>query len=114
MNIKGLRLDRIRLGGGVCLYLRGSINHINRSNLVLNNEIEAICVEIRKPNDKPFVVLACYGPPHSNVDHFFSVYESIIRILDIEGKDIYVLGDLNCNLLSEYDSHPTSTLKSIN
>ena len=107
-----LRCDRNRHGGGVCVYVRQGINYLNRVDLV-NSEIEALCVEIKKPNCKAFIVLACYRPPNSNVDNFFTIYENILKHLDNEKKEVYVLGDLNCNLLSNSsDSYATRLLKS--
>ena len=40
-----IRKDRSRNGGGVCIYLRSSINYKIRKDLVLP-ELEAVCVEI--------------------------------------------------------------------
>ena len=50
-----IRKDRSRNGGGVCIYLRSSINYKIRKDLV-PPELEAICVEIIKPHSKPFLV----------------------------------------------------------
>ena len=115
MNIKGyelLRSDRNRSGGGVCLYLRNSITYKNRAELI-SNEIEALCIKITKPHSKPYAILACYGPPDSDVDNFFNKFESIVAKLDNDGIEIFILGDLNCNLLSEDENRPTRRLKSL-
>ena len=100
-----IRRDRNRHGGGVCLYKRSSINIKDRTDLI-HNEMEAICVEIIKPMSKPFPIIACYRPPDSDADKFFNTLEGILTKLDEEGKEIYMLGDLNCNLLSQTISHP--------
>jgi hypothetical protein len=43
-----IRKDRSRSGGGVCMYLRSSINYRIRHDLVPKN-LEAVCIEIIKP-----------------------------------------------------------------
>ena len=52
-----IRKDRSRNGGGVCIYLRSSINYKIRNDLV-PSELEAVCIEIIKPHSKPFF---CYN-----------------------------------------------------
>lgn len=52
---KAVRKDQFSIGGGVCLYLRNSINYKIRSDLI-PLELEAVCLEISKPKRKPFIV----------------------------------------------------------
>ena len=47
-----VRKDRSRNGGGVCIYLRISINYKIRSDLI-PPELEAVCLEIAKPHFVP-------------------------------------------------------------
>jgi exonuclease III len=94
-----VRKDRSRNGGGVCIYLRSSINYKIRSDLI-PPELEAVCLEITKPQSKPFIVTTIYRPPNANAD-FFDHLEKLIKQIDDENKEMYILGDLNCNLLEE-------------
>ena len=94
-----VRRDRNRNGGGVCLYIRSSINFKTRSNL-MSDIYEAIVVEIFKPNSQPFCIVAVYRPPGTE-DEFFCYYEDVIKSLDFENKEIIVIGDMNCNYLAE-------------
>ena len=99
INLDGydiVRKDRSRNGGGVCIYLRSSINYKIRDDLV-PSELEAVCVEIIKPHSKPFVVTTVYRPP-SALSEFFDHFEKLIKAIDNENKEMYILGDLNCNL----------------
>ena len=50
-----VRKDRSRNGGGVCIYLRSSINYKIRNDLI-PYKLEAVCVEISKPHSRPFLV----------------------------------------------------------
>ena len=47
-----IRKDRNRNGRGVSLYVRNTIPYSDRNDL-LANIVEAICIEINKPNSKP-------------------------------------------------------------
>ena len=49
--------------GGVCFYVRSSVNFVLRSDLSVN-ELENLCIEIRKPNSKPFLIGTWYRPPN--------------------------------------------------
>ena len=46
-----IRNDRNRNGGGVCIYIRNTIQYKIRDDISLNS-IEAICLDICKPNSK--------------------------------------------------------------
>ena len=85
-----VRKDRSRNGGGVCIYLRSSINYKIRDDLV-PSELEAVCIEIIKP----FLVTTVYRPPSASSE-LFNPFEKLIEAIDNENKEMYVLGDLNC------------------
>ena len=86
-----------RNGGGVCFYIRTSINYIVRKDLEFAN-LENLSVEISKPRAKPFVVSSWYRPPNSSSE-LFGDFEAFVGRLDSEGKKYYIMGDLNCNML---------------
>jgi hypothetical protein len=65
-----IRKDRNRTVGGVSLYVRNTIPHSDRNDLLPNN-VEAICIEINKPNSKPLLMSTWYRPPNANI---YSVY----------------------------------------
>ena len=85
------------LSSPVCIFLRSSINYQNRSDLV-PNDLEGVCLEIFHPNSKPFVIASIYRPPDCSSD-FFTNFESMIKAIDNEDKELHILGDLNCNML---------------
>ena len=74
--------------------------------------MEGVCLEIFKPNSKPFVIASIYRPPDCSSD-FFINFESMIKAIDNEDKELHILGDLNCNMLKHIPDQPTKTLKSI-
>lgn len=111
-NYEVFRKDRNRNGGGVCIFLHNKNNFRVRTDLE-SNEIEAICIEILKPNSKPFAVIAAYRPPGQDPDLFFTRLSRMIEVLDYEGKEIYILGDLNCNVLDESNNRAKLALQSL-
>ena len=98
-------------GGGVCIYVRSNISFQLRADLSPNN-LECLTVEISKPRSKPFLVSTWYRPPQSSPD-LFSTFETIIDKIDAENLELYLMGDLNCNLLSEVVSNNFSHLLNI-
>ena len=108
-----VRKDRSRNVGGVCIYLRSSINYKIRDDLV-PSELEAVCVEIIKPHSKPFFFTTVYRPP-SALSEFFDHFEKLIKGIDNENKEMYILGDLNCDLLRPDKDYniPTKKIKSL-
>ncbi|CAH3109516.1 unnamed protein product, partial [Porites lobata] len=61
---------------------------------------ESLFVEISKPRSTPFLVGTWYRPP-SSPPNLFSEFENVIAKIDAENKELYLLGDINCNLLPE-------------
>ena len=59
-----IRKDRSRIGGGVCIYIRSSINYKIRSDLI-PPRLEAVCLEITKPQSKPFITPPAVGEAES-------------------------------------------------
>ena len=112
INYQIIRKDRNRFGGGVSIYVRDSLNYVNKSTIVCD-EIEAVCLEINKPNSKPFVVISCYRPPSYNPTKFFEYIETIINGLDSGDRELYILGDLNCNMLSSKNTVPNAQFLSL-
>ena len=56
-----------RFGGGVCFFVRSNISYSLRPDLSIQ-QLENLCIEIRKPRSKPFLVVTWYRPPDSSVD----------------------------------------------
>ena len=98
-------------GGGVCIYIRSNINFQLHADLSPNN-LEFLTVEITEPRSKPFLVSTWYRPPQSSPD-LFSTFERIFDNIDAENLELYLMGVLNCNLLSEVVNNNSSHLLNI-
>ena len=86
------------------------INYLERKDLTRDN-LEAICVEIRKPSTAPFIVCTIYRPPSASVDSFATIGQ-LVKTIDDENKEFYILGDLNANML-DTSNNATNNLNSI-
>ena len=83
--------------GGVCIYIRCHVNYENRPDLI-PNDLEALCLEIKQANSRSFIISSVYRPPNTTVETFSKI-EKLIQLVDNENKEVYILGDLNCNFL---------------
>ena len=71
-----VRRDRISDGGGgVCFYIKSSINFSVRNDLNIA-DLENVCIEVRKPQSKPLIVVNWYRPPNSPVHTFRTLSEN--------------------------------------
>ena len=93
-----VRRDRNKKGGGVCVYLRGSLS-FQRLHEFEEQNLELIALEIQKPNSKPFLFIAWYRPPKLD-SKCFKYFELFLEKVEPKYKEIYLLGVLNCNFLS--------------
>jgi len=68
----------------------------------MNDDLEFICIELKRLRSKSFLISTWYRPPNSTLENFHT-FENIIECVDATGLDYYLLGDINCDLL-----HPTA------
>ena len=85
-----------------------NINYVVREDLD-NELLEILSIEILKPNSKPFVVTSWYRPPNSLID-LFSNIDSLLARLDSENVEHYLMGDMNCDLLSSENIYARALL----
>ena len=76
-----------------------------------NDHLECLFVKISNPRSTPFLVGTWYWPP-SSPPNLFSEFEKVIAF-DVENKELYLLGDINCNLLPEANTYNSSYLTNI-
>ena len=106
-----IRNDRRRTGGGVCIYVRSSLNYNVRHDLPCDKH-EILSINISKPNCSPFNVTALYRPPNSDTS-FFITMENVVAELDNESIEFFLLGDLNCDYLTKTYCNQLARLKLI-
>ena len=75
------------------------------SRLDLNIEhLENLCIEIRKPRAKSFLVTTWYRPPDSTVGKF-CCFEMLVGKFDAGGIEYYLMGDINVSLAAPYSDN---------
>ncbi len=92
-----IRFDLSRKEGGICIYVKNSLNFFERKDLIRDN-LEAVFIEIHKPSSASFIVGTIYRPPSASAESFAAI-EKLVELIDDENKEFYLLGDLNGNML---------------
>ena len=93
------RKDRGSNGGGVGCYIKDKYTYVRRFDLE-SDEIELMWLEIKQVNTKSLFVGVTYRKP-SQHNSFFDILEGEIeRVMSIS-NNVILLGDFNCNMLTE-------------
>ena len=74
--------------------------------------LECLIIEITNPHSKPFLVGTWYRPPDSLASKFID-FEDIIAKIDLENRELFLLGDINVDLLLEVEAPSARKLKDI-
>ena len=96
---KLIRRDRLSDGGGgICFYIKSTINFSVRTdlNIGLKTCVSKFAI---KPNSKPFIVVNWYRPPNSPIG-LFSHLENLIARLDLTNFEFFLLGNMNADMAS--------------
>ena len=96
--------------GYVCLYVKSNLNSWRFSK-------QWSWIDIRQDFQPSFKAvsgryLVLYRPPSSAL-HLFPLFQEIIDKIDAENSEMYLLGDLNCDLLSQASNANTFELLDI-
>ena len=92
------RKDQNYFGGGVAIYVHKSIRFKECVDLGMT-ELETITIELNIPFVKPIILTTIYRPERPV--EVFNKIESLVSKIISEEKELILLGDLNCDLLSE-------------
>ena len=95
------RYDRNRNGGGVCIYLKSSINYEVMDVASHQDGLELISLEI-KP--KSFILIAWYRQPKHDISSMHKI-KDVCQTFYIRQKEIIILGDTNCDDLPDEDKN---------
>ena len=99
LNYSLVRKDRTRHGGGVAIYIHKSLHYEILSDESMS-ELEIIAIKIYLRKSKPIVFSTWYRPPSSKVE-VFDLYEHFLSFIDGLNCDTILVGDTNCDLLSQ-------------
>ena len=98
---KPYRRDRVEnSGGGILVYVKDGVCCNRRPDLE-HESLECVWLEIKPNKGKSFLVGNIYRPPNSTVQ-WNSIFEECIEKVLGEEKEIYLLGDINRDLLNNH------------
>ena len=91
-----IREDRIREGGGVCMYIRTDLAFTQRND-ILDDQLEMLWIELLLPHTRPILISSCYGL--QTTTKFYDILANVCtqkdRVLEFE---CFLLGDLNSDV----------------
>ena len=73
---------------------------------------ELHCIEIRKPNSNPFIVVNWYRPPNFPIG-LFSHLENLIARLDLTNLEFFLHGDMNADMAPTNNDNKVRQLTNI-
>ena len=100
---------RVRLGGGVGLYLSDNLDYKIRTDIYANEDevMESLFVEIIRPHERNIIVGLIYRPPNQNVNDFVTRMNNVLEKISRDNKTCYLMGDFNLNLLNNENHNAT-------
>ena len=93
-----LTQERQEKGGGLLVFVKDRIKYERRKDLE-TDEVECLFLEIMLKNSKSFLVGNLYRNPKETVQ-WNENFENLMEKALCEEKEIYILGDFNCDLLN--------------
>ena len=97
------RLDRqTKKGGGVCVYVLQSYKTevLGEISYISSTDFHQLWIKIQVRNLKSIIICTTYRPPDTTVSCFNTDLTPSLITASLLDKTIYILGDLNCNLLN--------------
>lgn len=93
--------------GGTALYISSNLKAMPRPDLELKLDlVESTWIEIPNTKTMKNTIIGClYRHPSSNVNDFTNEIQRILKLLDRGNPNVYILGDINIDLL-KFSEHP--------
>ena len=88
--------------GGVCIYVDNVWANYTKCIYdcsVITPDYEIITIVTSRPNHKAFVTIYVYKPPKGKIDKCIKFLLEILDNNDVINKEIWIMGDLNTDLL---------------
>ena len=103
-----IRRDRCRGGGGVAMYVRNVIDFKIRSDLS-DPDLEFLCIKIKKPRAKPFLISNQHRPPNSPIE-LFDKFDVLLAKIEAENVESNIVDDINCDMMAVTPDNETRHL----
>ena len=98
------QVRKIDKGGGIAIFLHESLTFNIRHDLSVNNDIEALFVEIMNKKSRKIFSNTQYRQPTGNCNKFESYSDIFLAKSKTTDKTCFIVGDLNLNLI-DYQSN---------
>ena len=100
--------NKIKVGGGTAIYVKEkyecdsfTLNDFN----VSNSDIEMLWISIKTQHLKPLMITSIYRPPSGNTNNLIeTLNKSLESICDLFDNEIFILRDMNIDILNTKDS----------
>ena len=106
---KVIRKDRNKHGGGLVVYVRSSIVLTRLAHLE-TRMLETIIFKVYF-NKKYYLLIAAYRPPSLSKSTWSHEIQSILDTTALDYPNIIIIGDLNCDLMSQSNNVNPDTLE---
>ena len=91
--------------GGTVIYTANSLNAIERKDIHFKMDlVESTWIELDTQNRNKIIIGCVYKHPSANLNEFHSEMESIMKQFNDNKKQVFILGDINIDLL-KYNIH---------
>ena len=104
---------QIKKGGGICLYIRdtlnGTVKELKDMN-VCNTYVECQWLQISFPNQLNIIIGNVYRPPQGNVESYIEYMEGCLENIDYVHSDVFIMGDINIDF-SDRNNEAVKDLK---
>ena len=114
-NIEGYKHVNLcreeKRGGGISLFISDRINVAVRQDLsLMESHIEILFIEVQKEfngTNKDCLIAVVYRPPNTDLGAFNNSLTQILQNLNMQNKDVYIMGDFNVNILDTKNHIPS-------
>ena len=94
-----------KVGGGVCVYTKDNfkISSLNDLSYIADSGLHMLWLKVQVGNLRSFLICTAYRPPNAPLNCFKTDFSRTLVSALLMSKSIYILGDLNCNVLNTGD-----------
>lgn len=91
-----------KFGGGLGIYIRDTYKAslIENMSMTTNDNFQKLWVKVQVRKCKSFIICTVYHPPSATMAWIDVLTQDFAELL-LLGQDIIILGNLNCNLLTD-------------
>ena len=88
----------------MCAFVKNNLmaERLSDLSLITESGLHLSWLKVQAGNCNSFLICTAYRPPSTTTDYFHTDFSDVISAMSLN-KPIFILGDLNCNLLKSSD-----------